>query len=250
MKKHFLKLSALTTLLFLTYLNVHAQKPNRTPGKFPNTTNNPDPNVVPPAHNEVTGEADEAKEKSNNPNYNSNGILKFTASYMRWYHSITGHAPSSQDFADEYSDVSTSVNKNNYFSYGIGVAIAARGGKFSGNATNNILYVQIPVMVRYSYIISSGGTLFANAGPYYGVAVSGYYKDNTGKTKFKFGDKPGNDFRRGDFGLKFGVGYKLPAQPIFIGLAADLGLRNITPGGGTLVKITNQSVGLQVGYVF
>jgi hypothetical protein len=106
-------------------------------------------------------------------------------------------------------------------------------------------------MVRYSYIVNNGATLFAQAGPYYGVAVSGHYKDNTGKTKFKFGNNTGtDDYRRGDFGLKFGIGYKLQAMPIFIGLAADLGLRNITPGGDTKVKIKNQSFGLQVGYVF
>ena len=253
--KPYLKLSALLTLFIcISYLNVDAQKPNRTPGKFP-STKTPDPTVVPPpANNEVSGEADESKEKSDQPNYNSNGILKFTASYMRWFrsNSIRQRLPSSKDFADDYSSssVSESANNNNYFSYGIGIAMAARGGKFMGNASNNILYLQIPVMVRYSYITYGGATLFASAGPYYGIAVSGNYKDNTGKTKFKFGDKPGDDFRRGDFGLKFGIGYKLQAQPIFIALVTDMGLRNITPGGGSQVKIKNQSFGLQVGYVF
>lgn len=253
--KRYLKLPVLCALcICISYVNVYAQKPNRTPGKFP-STKTPDLTVVPPpANNEVTGEADEAKEKSNEKNYSSNGILKFTAEYMRWFrkNSIRQGLPSSRDLADDYSSSNTFAiaNTNNYFSFGIGIAIAARGGKFTGNASNNILYAQIPVMVRYSYITNSGATLFANAGPYYGIAVSGNYKDNTGKTKFKFGDKPGDDFRRGDFGLKFGIGYKLQAQPIFIALVTDMGLRNIVPGGGSQIKIKNQSFGLQVGYVF
>ncbi len=267
MKKRFLKLPALATLLFcLTCLSVHAQKPNRTPGQFPNVNNTNDPNVVPPAQNEVTGEADKTKQKSNDPNYDSKSKGGFIGEFIRWYNDnapfksqpvpllnpTPSHGPLFQGFDNDYStsDVSASVNKNYYFSYGIGVGIADRGGKFIGNATNNILYVQIPVMVRYSYIVSNGATLFAQAGPYYGIAVSGHYKDNTGKTKFKFGNKPADDFRRGDYGLKFGIGYKLQTQPIFIALAADLGLRNITPGGSSQVKIKNQSFGLQVGYVF
>lgn len=264
MKKSFLKLAALATLFFcMSCLSVHAQtNKTRMPGKFPN--------VVPDTQNEVTGEVDKTKEKSNDPNYDSKGKGGFMGEFVRWYNenspfkpqpvqlknpAPSGHGPSFQDFANDYSssDVSTSVNKNYYFSYGIGIGIANRGGKFKypgGIATENILYTQIPVMVRYSYIVSNGATLFAQAGPYYGIALSGSYKDNTGKTKFKFGNGVNDDYRRGDFGLKFGIGYKLQTQPIFIGLAADLGLHNITPGGDNKVKIKNQSFGLQVGYVF
>jgi hypothetical protein len=272
MKKHFLKLLVLVTLLFcLASLSVQAQIPNRTPGQFPNSNNTNDPNVLPATQNEVTGEADKTKKKSNDPNYDSKGKGGFVSEFVRWYNenapfkpqpiplqnpAPSGHGGSSfQDFANDYPlpDVSTPVNKNYYFSYGIGVGIADRGGKFKypdGNATENILYAQIPVMVRYSYIISNGATLFAQAGPYYGIALSGSYKDNTGKTKLKFGNGVNDDYRIGDYGLKFGIGYKLQTQPIFIALAADLGLRNMTPGGDNKVKIKNQSFGLQVGYIF
>jgi len=266
MKKHILDLTSLTALfLCLSCLNVIAQinNPNRTPGKFPT--------VVPDNQDEVTGIVDKSKEKSNDPNYDSKGKGGFMGDFVRWWNenspakpqpvpllnnpTPSGHGPFFQGYADDYStsDISSSANNNHYFSYGIGIGIAAAGGKFkypSGSATENILYAQIPVMVRYSYILSNGSTLFANAGPYYGIAISGSYKDDMGKTKFKFGNGTNDDYRRGDYGLRFGIGYKIKSQPVFIGLAAGLGLRNITPGGDKQVKIKNQSVGLQVGYVF
>jgi hypothetical protein len=255
MQRHFtIKILPLTVLIvFLNCLSANAQyyKPGGVKGP-----------VGEPF--EVTGEFDASKLKSNDSNYNSG--YKPSDWYlegMKWAQSIselfqpfftpTGRnssAPAEPVYGQLFQD--PEVRPNHYFSYGIGLGIGRRGGKYDypgGSATNAITYLQVPVIkVRYNYILSDGSALFADAGPYYALALGGRYKDNMGTEKLKFGNSSNDDFRRGDWGLKFRIGYKLKAQPILIGLTADVGLRNMVPGGDAAVKIRNQSFGLQLGY--
>lgn len=141
-----------------------------------------------------------------------------------------------------------------YFSYGIGVGIGTRGGKYEfGNTTekSTIYYLQIPgIMARFNYRLNNHGELFAAAGPYYALALGGRYKGGGNKENLKFGNDAVDDYRRGDWGLKFRAGYKLSGQPIAVGFRADWGLRNITPGGNSAAKIKNQTLGLLVSYEF
>jgi hypothetical protein len=223
---------------------------------------------------EVTGGVDLSKLKSNDSNYNSKyKPPDWWLEGMRWGQSISelfhgffspglnsspaepgylsGLADPSGEYYERVPD-SVDARKNYFFSYGIGLGIGMRGGKYDypgGSATTSILYLQLPLLkVRYNYILNDGSILFADAGPYYGIALGGHYKDNIGKQKLKFGNSPGNDFRRADWGLKFQIGYKPKTQPFLISLTSDLGLRNITPGGDSQAKIKNQAFGLKLGY--
>jgi len=223
---------------------------------------------------EVTGGVDISRLKSNDSNYNSKyKPPDWWLEGMKWGQSISdlfhglfspglnsspaepGSIPDLADLSGEYRGQGTEsadARKNYYFSYGIGLGIGMRGGQYDypgGSATNSILYLQLPIVkVRYNYILDNGSILFVDAGPYYGIALGGHYKDNMGKVKLKFGNNTDNDFRRADWGLKIQIGYKPGTQPFLISLTSDLGLRNLTPGGDPEVKIKNQAFGLKLGY--
>jgi hypothetical protein len=167
------------------------------------------------------------------------------------------HGPAADDLSTDYNNYPSYTAKpdpNSYLSLGVGIGLGQKGGRFpyaGGTAKESILYFQIPaIMVQYNYKLPAGGGVFAGIGPYYAIALAGRYKDPTISQSLKFGNDLNDDLRRGDFGLKFRAGYALPSQPILISFTADFGLRNLTPGGDNEVKIKNQVLGLQVGYVF
>ena len=164
------------------------------------------------------------------------------------------HGPAIGDIPAEYPGSYLPGTKSiprGAFSIGVGVGIGEKGGKDSYGGKVSILYVQVPaVMVQYNYPLPAGGEIFGGIGPYYAVALSGRYKDETISQSLKFGNDKTDDFRRGDFGLKFRAGYALPSSPVLIAFTADFGLRNLQPGGDKVVKIKNQVLGLQVGYLF
>jgi hypothetical protein len=228
---------------------------------------------------ELDGSVTAPKLKSNDKNYDSKykppdwwveawKWAKFVSSLFTgktegrpsWNNTVASnnvHGPALNDLSVENSDYSyPTANKdpNGYLSLGVGVGLGERGGKFpypGGTARESIIYLQIPaVMVQYNYRLAGGGGVFAGIGPYYAVALTGKYKDPMISQSLKFGNNTADDIRRGDWGLKFRAGYALPSQPILLSFTADFGLRNLTPGGDKEVKIKNQVLGLQVGYLF
>ncbi|HVM88711.1 MAG TPA: outer membrane beta-barrel protein [Puia sp.] len=144
------------------------------------------------------------------------------------------------------------IQKRTFFSYGIGFSLGMRGTKFvSPNVTETdaIMYLQLPIIkVRFNYILAGNSIVYVEGGAYYGIAITGHYSDDTGKHGLKFGNSDGDDYRRGDWGLKFGIGYKFASLPILVAIDNDLGLRNINPGGGSDSKISNLAFDFKVAY--
>lgn len=155
----------------------------------------------------------------------------------------------------DYKPGMDSIGKNDkkyYMTYLVGFGIGMRGSKFvspNTSETDRLLYLQIPIVkARFNYILPGSSTVYVEGGAYYGIALTGHYKDNTGTHPLKLGNSDADDYRRGDWGLKFGIGYRFAYLPILIGIDNDLGLRNITPGGSSEFKTTNLAFDLKVLY--
>jgi hypothetical protein len=224
---------------------------------------------------EVSPAVDLSKLKSNNESYQSKykppdwylDAFKWAQNVSQFLHPFftpggkspygTIRKPAYEDPLHEYApETAAATPKRYYFSYGIGLALCMRGGKYvsmngaGGSEIDGILYLQIPIIkVRFNYVLPALSTVYVEAGPYYGLALTGHYKDDTGSHGLKFGnDANTDDYRRGDFGLKCGLGYKFAYIPILVGLDGDFGLRSLIPGGDPAAKIHNQAFGLRVGY--
>lgn len=110
---------------------------------------------------------------------------------------------------------------------------------FSENITSRIYYLDIPVLLKESYILNDKSLIFTELGPYIGVGLMGkiefnYEAVNSDRTinrennvTWGTGSTASNEtlIRRLDYGLSFGLGYQL--YELQIALAYDLGLANI-----------------------
>lgn len=236
------RLLTLTVLLFFLYsLETEAQTSQDNP-----TAGSEEISTKLPTHDELRVQSDLSRLKASLPADNSQRILSWSVSYMRWY---GGNAYSGRRY---------------YFSYGIGLGLSERGGRYSNIGEdspdkNRFIYVQAPLIFRVSDDIKSG-TLFIDGGVYYAVLVKAYYLDKNGTYSYVIGNNPSiDDWRRGDFGLRFDAGYQFKKLPLMAGLTTDVGLHNILPGdvegysGNNPQKsetITHRSVGLYIGYFF
>ncbi|WP_139925845.1 porin family protein [Hymenobacter sp. DG01] len=139
-------------------------------------------------------------------------------------------------------------------------------------ATIRLSYLEVPVNLVYSTNGADGG-FQVFAGPYLGIGLSGNYKaennysaslngqvvesmSGSADADIKFvgkasdGDEP--EFRRLDFGLNAGLGYKAGSFQAQLGYG--LGLSNLIPksddGDDSDNKIHNRGVQLSVAYFF
>jgi hypothetical protein len=117
-------------------------------------------------------------------------------------------------------------------------------------------YVEIPVYLSYKTEEIDGIKVICSAGPYLGMGMSGkiVMKDPSGNKlthTIKWGSNSSSDLKKLDFGFSFILGweFKYGIQFLFI---YNLGLNNLVPTesiGSNLMKITNSSVGISLGYM-
>ena len=125
---------------------------------------------------------------------------------------------------------------------------------YSEKESWNLNYLQVPLNVQYKINVGSMNLLL-QAGPYFGYAFSGKYKEKVtedGRTKkdegkIKFGTEDGK-MSQIDFGLGVGVG--LQFDNMQVGLGYNLGLKNLVNGGGTKDIQKNYGLALTVTYLF
>ena len=201
---------------------------------------------------EITISCGAAKQNSNSRYYDSKYKPPDWWTFL-WYWAreiakfLYGSGKSEVDDAFPYNPAAARTSS---FGAGAGVGIGTKGGKLTfgtNDIRNTIYYLELALMGRYNHALDNGGDLFAALGPYYAVALAGRSKTDAGKENLKFGNGNDADFRRGDMGLKFILGFKPQSLPVSIGVTGDLGLRNLTPGGGN-TSAKNRYYGIQVGY--
>lgn len=118
--------------------------------------------------------------------------------------------------------------------------------------TLNLYYIDIPINAKGIY--DAGDVkVFATAGPYIGVGLTGKWKyemgDEEDSEDVEWGsDEDEDDFTRLDFGVGFGAGVEYKA--FLFGLGYNLGLANISPYKDDGFKINNRVFQVTVGYKF
>lgn len=138
-----------------------------------------------------------------------------------------------------------------------GFRIITEGQTFNVTTTNmlNLLYVDIPVLGRYTSEIGDDLKVFGNFGPYLGIGVSGEQKltvefngDKTTDTEsVSFGNETFNDdLKRLDYGLTIGGGIEW--NRILLGASFDLGLANLALIIDDGSRIRNRVLKVSVGY--
>lgn len=116
----------------------------------------------------------------------------------------------------------------------------------------NLYYLQIPVLVSYHFNVGKAVSIQPYAGIYYGLGVSGKFKEGNAKIKaFSDDGEFKQALKRSDFGLRFGAGVNF-LKRYYAGLGYDLGLSNIAKSGGEFdgAKTKNGCFYIQVGYNF
>ena len=122
----------------------------------------------------------------------------------------------------------------------------------TGSAKGSLLYLDVPVLIKVG---PSFGPVkvFAAAGPYVGFGLMGKAKyEEDGETfneDIEWGsDEEADDYKRLDFGAKFGVGAEVSG--FTLGVYYALGLANISPYTDNGAKINNKVLSVSLGYKF
>lgn len=135
-----------------------------------------------------------------------------------------------------------------------GITLEGRGGKLpESEYTASFLFIGVPVNFSYYIPVKKSGDIIVSAGGYYGVNVGGEYEFVSGyedngesilvKEKIPYGK--GEEFRRDDYGLNFGLGYKF-SKGFLINTEYTIGLRNHGSFPGEKVHSKGLSIG--IGY--
>lgn len=137
-----------------------------------------------------------------------------------------------------------------------GMKISEESGGFKLTANANLMYLDIPILVKGAYSLSDNTKMYGAIGPYIGIGLSGKAKatidDGTTSSSSEEDIKWGNDentdnLKRLDFGLSFGAGVEISS--FLVGVSYDLGLSNISTiqDGGTTIK--NRVLKFSLGYL-
>lgn len=154
---------------------------------------------------------------------------------------------------------------NNFFIQP-GISLQNKGTKFkrsennqSVEITQNTMWVEVPVNAVFRIPTGDAGAVQISAGPYIGFGISGKNKvETTGipdfdvdVDKFKYGNGEDDSLNGLDYGLNFGLGYRL-SSGITLGANYGLGLSNLIPKDSrdNDSKITHRVLGFSVGYSF
>lgn len=123
----------------------------------------------------------------------------------------------------------------------------------------NMSYLQLPIYASYRLNFASDSQLQVNFGPYFACGLGGKYKYEKGDSNLGqnaqlefteiegnlFGKKDGSyDLKRIDVGLGIGAGYTF--SKIYVGLAYEMGLVNLSK----YWDVKNRNLNISVGYNF
>ncbi len=131
------------------------------------------------------------------------------------------------------------------------------GGDIGIELLINSYYLDIPITLKATHQLNDNLALFANAGPYIGIGLTGKLKstlsfmgqEESEEEDIEWGQNEDTDvFRRLDMGLTFGGGVQMKA--FLIGLSYDLGLLNINTTQEGYSSRKNKVFKISVGYHF
>jgi hypothetical protein len=124
---------------------------------------------------------------------------------------------------------------------------------FKSNIQARLYYIDLPVLLRESYILNDKSFIFTELGGYVGLGINGKFNFNyqavvssqtiTRENKVYWGD----DLNRLDYGLSFGLGYQLYAIQLL--MAYDLGLANILADVNSDRTFKNRAFRVSLVYV-
>ncbi|HVB03201.1 MAG TPA: outer membrane beta-barrel protein [Chitinophagaceae bacterium] len=100
------------------------------------------------------------------------------------------------------------------------------GNNTNGHFSIAVLYLKIPVDLKYDLSAGPGDLLFG-AGPYFSYGLVASAGSSSG-LKAQFGNQSGDVVRRGDFGLDIRVEYVFHLG-LFLSGNYDVGLENVSP---------------------
>jgi hypothetical protein len=113
----------------------------------------------------------------------------------------------------------------------------------------NLLYLDVPVLLKVGPSFGSA-KVFVAAGPYVGFGLTGKLvaeaEGESDKQDVEWGDTDESDFKRLDYGAKFGAGAEV--MGFTIGAYYALGLANLSPVTEGGAKINNKVLSICVGY--
>ncbi|MFO7368744.1 MAG: porin family protein [Bacteroidales bacterium] len=116
----------------------------------------------------------------------------------------------------------------------------------------SLLYLDVPVLIKVGPSFGPA-KVFAAAGPYVGFGLTGKMKmeaEGEEETEdISWGsDEVEDDFKRLDFGAKFGIGAEV--MNFTLGAYYSLGLANLSPYTDGGARISNNLISISVGYKF
>ncbi len=147
---------------------------------------------------------------------------------------------------------------NPSLSFQTGAVITTKGFKLEDEivGTNvefniNLLYLDIPLLLKAGSPLQNGGTVFALFGGYVGYGLNGKAKITVGSDSeeedINWGsDENDDDFMRLDFGLSLGAG--IETSKVIISASYDLGLANISAYQDNGATVKNRVLKLSVGF--
>ena len=109
-------------------------------------------------------------------------------------------------------------------------------------------YLEVPLRLKYK----QSQYLAIEFGPYFGIALSEYLKNNLTKSKVagnignKINNEPPDTLKPFDFGFQMGVSYNL--NKFIIGGFLSYGVLNTRPGGGSGSSVRNLTTQLKISY--
>lgn len=119
-------------------------------------------------------------------------------------------------------------------------------------SSRRIHYIELPVMLKVNLPLSDFLLIYLNAGPSFGLALSGEDKGSafgfSGSTDLKFGSAD-DEFKSTDVGLQVGagIGYTLGTGNLLLDFRYGHGLTNLRNNDAVF---KNRTVAVSVGYAF
>ncbi len=163
-----------------------------------------------------------------------------------------------------HTGLSADFPQNKVLSFEPGIMFSSKGAKSSDNDAGYrrdvvvaLYYLDIPLLLKAGTEIGGGIQLFAAAGPYAGVGLSGKSKitselngvEEHGEVDVEWGDAE-DEIKRIEFGATFGAGLEI--RSFLIGVGYDLGITDITniPGDHDDFDFKNRVLRFTIGYRF
>ncbi|MCF0055115.1 porin family protein [Dyadobacter sp. CY356] len=120
------------------------------------------------------------------------------------------------------------------------------------DASIRLNYIDIPVNLKVSQKMENDMRIFATAGPYLGIGLSGKIKADVGGQKVDekvvWGSNDDDMYKRTEVGVTFGTGVEF--NMIQLGLSYDLGLSNTSAVTEEDYSSKNRVLRFSVGYRF